>query len=93
VQQVLSRVEQTMQPWRAGAYPNFVERPTNASTYFDGPTWTRLRAVKRAVDPEDLFHGNHHIPPAARPVSAVDNPPGTDKLDALGQDRVDQQSS
>ena len=48
----------------AGDYPNFVEEPADASAFFDPATWARLRAVKAAYDPEDRFHGNHHIPPA-----------------------------
>ncbi|MGQ0575562.1 MAG: FAD-binding oxidoreductase [Pseudonocardia sp.] len=64
VRAALARIEAAMAPWRSGAYPNFVEKPSDASAFFDAPTWARLRAVKRAVDPGDLFHGNHHIPPA-----------------------------
>jgi hypothetical protein len=30
----------------------------------DPATWARLRAVKAAYDPADVFVGNHHIPPA-----------------------------
>jgi FAD/FMN-containing dehydrogenase len=49
---------------RAGDYPNFVEEPANAAGFFDTETWDRLRWVKALYDPEDLFRGNHHIPPA-----------------------------
>jgi FAD/FMN-containing dehydrogenase len=28
-----------------------------------GPNWDRLVAVKRRVDPDNVFHGNHNIPP------------------------------
>ena len=45
-------------------YPNFVEEPADASAFFDPATWARLRAVKAAYDPADVFVGNHHIPPA-----------------------------
>ena len=51
---------------RAGDYPNFVEEPADASAFFDAETWARLRQVKALYDPEDLFQGNHHIPPAER---------------------------
>ena len=54
------------QPHRAGHYPNFVEEPADASAFFDAATWARLRAVKAAYDPQDLFKGNHYIPPAER---------------------------
>jgi hypothetical protein len=46
-----------------GDYPNFVETPADASAFFDAGTWTRLRAVKTAYDPDNRFRGNHHIPP------------------------------
>jgi FAD/FMN-containing dehydrogenase len=28
-----------------------------------GPNWERLVEVKRRVDPENVFHRNHNIPP------------------------------
>ena len=49
---------------RAGDYPNFVEQPADASEFFDPGTWRRLRRVKALYDPQDVFKGNHHIPPA-----------------------------
>lgn len=49
---------------RVGDYPNFVEVPADASGFFDPATWARLRRVKAAYDPDDVFRGNHHIPPA-----------------------------
>jgi Berberine and berberine like len=51
-------------PYRAGVYPNFVEQPADASAFFDPATWTRLRQVKAAWDPEDVFKADHRIPPA-----------------------------
>ena len=51
-------------PDRVGDYPNFVEEPADASGFFDADTWERLRRVKALYDPQDLFKGNHHIPPA-----------------------------
>jgi FAD/FMN-containing dehydrogenase len=54
-------------PHRAGDYPNFVEEPTDANGFFDADTWERLRRVKALYDPQDVFRGNHHIPPARRP--------------------------
>jgi FAD/FMN-containing dehydrogenase len=51
-------------PHRAGDYPNFVEEQADASSFFDHGTWARLTAVKALYDPEDVFKGNHHIPPA-----------------------------
>ena len=51
-------------PHRAGDYPNFVEQPADASAFFDPGTWERLRRLKGLWDPQDVFNGNHHIPPA-----------------------------
>ena len=59
-------VETALAPHRTGHYPNFVEEPADASTFFDADTWRRLREVKGTWDPVDLFKGNHHIPPVAR---------------------------
>jgi hypothetical protein len=51
-------------PNRVGDYPNFIDQPTDASAFFDADTWRRLREVKAQYDPDDVFKGNHHIPPA-----------------------------
>jgi FAD/FMN-containing dehydrogenase len=66
VKQRIGRLVAAAEPHRAGHYPNFVEEPADASSFFDADTWTRLRAAKAAYDPQDLFKGNHYIPPAAR---------------------------
>ena len=49
-----------------GAYVNFVgdEGPARARAAYPGETWDRLRQVKRAYDPENLFRLNQNIPPA-----------------------------
>jgi FAD/FMN-containing dehydrogenase len=62
----IARLVAAAQPYRAGEYPNFVEEPADASAFFDVETWARLREVKAAYDPQDLFKGNHHVPPAER---------------------------
>lgn len=62
----LARLDQALQPYRVGEYANFVERPGDASRFFTAETWERLRAVKAAHDPDDLFRGNHHVPPRTR---------------------------
>jgi len=64
VRTALSAVTQALAPHRVGDYPNFVEEPADASGFFDEQTWQRLRRAKATYDPEDLFRGNHHIPPA-----------------------------
>jgi hypothetical protein len=65
LERALDAVQDAMRPWRVGDYPNFVEEPADASGFFDPVTWRRLREVKALYDPEDLFRGNHHVPPAA----------------------------
>ena len=64
VRAAVDEVEAAVRPHRAGLYPNFVETPADASGFFDPGTWARLRAVKTRYDADDLFAGNHHIPPA-----------------------------
>jgi hypothetical protein len=60
----LGEVSSVLEPFRCGDYPNFVEKPTDASSFFDPETWAKLRRVKATYDPDDRFKGNHHIPPA-----------------------------
>ena len=49
-----------------GAYVNFLadEGPERVRAAYPGPTWERLRAVKRRYDPTNLFRLNQNIPPA-----------------------------
>jgi FAD/FMN-containing dehydrogenase len=63
-EETLHAVHDVLLPHRVGDYPNFVEEPADARSFFDEVTWARLRRVKAAYDPGDLFKGNHHIPPA-----------------------------
>ena len=48
------------------AYVNFVGAPgpRTAQDAYPPATWERLRAVKAAYDPDNLFRRNHNIPPA-----------------------------
>jgi hypothetical protein len=64
VDSALTAVNGALRPYRAGHYLNFVEEPADASAFYDAATWARLRAVKAAYDPADVFRGNHHVPPA-----------------------------
>ena len=64
----LDEVSSTLDPYRVGDYPNFVEEEADASAFFDEEAWARLRRVKATYDPQDRFRGNHHIPPGP-PVS------------------------
>ncbi len=58
----LAALDAVLRPHRAGEYPNFVETPADAARFFSPEAWARLRAVKAAYDPTDLFAGNHHVP-------------------------------
>ena len=60
----IGRLVAAAEPHSAGHYPNFVEEPADARAFFDADTWERLREVKALYDRQDLFRGNHHIPPA-----------------------------
>jgi len=63
-QEALAGVAAAVRPRAVGHYPNFVEEPADASAFFPAATWARLREVKAAYDADDLFAGNHHVPPA-----------------------------
>jgi FAD/FMN-containing dehydrogenase len=60
----VSDVEDALLPHRVGHYPNFVEKPADASAFFAPETWARLREVKARYDRGELFAGNHYIPPS-----------------------------
>lgn len=62
VHEVLDELRQAMGPWEAATgYRNFAERSRGR---FDPAEVTeRLRAVKRAYDPDDLIHANHPVAP------------------------------
>jgi hypothetical protein len=64
VRAAVADVEAAVQQHRVGHYPNFVEEPTDASAFFAPEVWARLRAIKSRYDGDDMFAGNHHIPPA-----------------------------
>ena len=51
-----------------GAYVGFLgdEGEERVRAAYAGPTWDRLRAIKRRYDPDNLFHHNQNIPPAER---------------------------
>jgi FAD/FMN-containing dehydrogenase len=51
----------------AGGYVGFLGEEDEATirAAYPGATWDRLRELKRRYDPDNLFHLNHNIPPAA----------------------------
>jgi hypothetical protein len=76
VHAALEAVAGTLAPYHVGDYPNFVEEQAETSAFFDAETWAWLRRVKATYDPADLFHGNHHIPPALRSGELASRPYG-----------------
>jgi FAD/FMN-containing dehydrogenase len=60
----LHRVTGSLRPYRSGSYFNFEEDSADAASFYGADTYRRLRAVKAAVDPDDVIQANHEIPPA-----------------------------
>jgi FAD/FMN-containing dehydrogenase len=46
------------------AYLNFVEHPTDTSTFYSAAAYERLGAVRAAVDPHGVMVSNHPVPAA-----------------------------
>lgn len=58
---------EAMQPFASGAYVNYLgvgDDPARIADAYAGPTYQRLRQVKRQYDPENLFRRNQNILPA-----------------------------
>ena len=65
VESSLHRVMDATAAYDAGqAYGNFVEKPVETGRLFPPTVYRRLREVKAAYDPRELFRANHPIPPA-----------------------------
>ena len=47
-----------------GSFLNLLTDPEKTSTAFTEGNYARLAQVKRAWDPDNVFHLNHNIPPA-----------------------------
>ena len=61
----LEKVAEAFAPYESGRqYLNFTERPTDPARFYPPAVYRRLREVKAAVDPGDVFRSNHPIPPA-----------------------------
>jgi FAD/FMN-containing dehydrogenase len=58
----LHRVTGSLRPYRSGSYLNFEEDRVDPADFFGEQTYRRLREVKAAVDPRELFLANHAIP-------------------------------
>jgi hypothetical protein len=48
-------------------YLGFAETQQDAATFWTEQAYHRLRRIKTAVDPDDLIHSNHPIPPTSPP--------------------------
>jgi len=57
----LRQVDAALAPYDAGLYANFTEHRASADSFFGAKTADRLRAVKRAWDPDGLFQANYAI--------------------------------
>jgi hypothetical protein len=63
----IDELHSALTPWGEGqVYLNFAARKTNPGTIFGAETYDRLRRVKTAYDPHDLFRSNHPVAPAPR---------------------------
>ena len=50
-------------PWSSSrTYLNFAEDAVDAKTGFGEVTWTQLKGIRSALDPDDRFLANHRIP-------------------------------
>ena len=61
----VDRVKAALAPWESErTYFNFSERPVDAARLYPARTYRRLRRIRGAYDPSQLFVANHPIPPA-----------------------------
>jgi len=61
----LDKVAEALGPYDNGrSYLNFAERRIDPARFYTPSVYRRLREVKRAFDPADLFRANHPIAPA-----------------------------
>jgi hypothetical protein len=59
----IAGVRSAMEPWLARQMNlNFAETPRDPSTFWSGEAYGRLRRIKTATDPGDLFRSNHPVP-------------------------------
>ena len=61
----LAIVREALTPYDTGRqYLNFTEEEADPATFYRAEAYRRLRAVKAAVDPDEVFRANHPIAPA-----------------------------
>jgi hypothetical protein len=57
-------VRSAMEPWTARQVNlNFAETPRDPSSFWTADAYQRLRRIKTATDPGDLFRSSHPVPP------------------------------
>jgi hypothetical protein len=65
VDEAVTRSKEALAPFESErTYFNFAERPVDAARLYSEVTYRRLRKVRTAYDPGELFVANHPIPPA-----------------------------
>jgi FAD binding domain/Berberine and berberine like len=53
-----------LRPWAARQmYLNIADTTRDPAAFWSPEAYDRLRRIKAAVDPDDLFHANHPVPP------------------------------
>jgi len=58
-------IKGAMTPWASRQmYFNFADSRRPMETFWDAESFARLRRVKAAVDPDEVFLSNHPVPPA-----------------------------
>ena len=61
----IERIGKALAPYDTGRqYLNFTEDHTDAARFYRPDAYRRLREIKAAVDPENVFRANHPIPAA-----------------------------
>jgi hypothetical protein len=67
-------VAATLRPYGSGGtFLNFVADPGRTASAYTAANLRRLRAVKAAYDPDNVFRVGHTIAPAGRPARAAAN--------------------
>jgi hypothetical protein len=61
----VARTVGALAPWARGNYLNLAEKRVDPSTGYEPDAWTRLCAIRAAVDPGGLFLANHEVPTVA----------------------------
>jgi hypothetical protein len=61
----IETIKAALMPWAdRQMYLNFADTSRDPATFWNEQAYHRLRRIKAAVDPADLFRSNHPIPPA-----------------------------